>query len=405
MNHIDIINEIANREKTFYLYSKRTIQVRSKVLLSIFKSSFTNFQNYYAVKALPNPNILKIILDEGMGLDCSSKTELLIAKQLNVESNKIIFTSNYTSYDDLKLALEMGVIINLDDYSLINDLKKVCDENNLSFPEFLYFRLNPGIGKTSSETKSNILGGPNAKFGIPENKILDSIKLAKSYGMKQYGIHCMTGSNILDENYFYQLTFTLKNIIITNNLKPIVLNLGGGLGIPYNPNDKPLNISNVVDKIKEGLGDYEIDIVMENGRYITGPAGFLFTKVQVIKEAYGKKYLGVNACMSNLMRPGMYGSYHNITNFTNQSGEEETYQIVGNLCENNDWFGKNRLLYKTKVGDILVMENCGAHSHSMGFQYNGKLRCAEYIMDQNGVTKIRRNETIDDYLSTVINLF
>jgi len=400
-----IINKIADEEKTFYLYSHRVIETRSKILLSIFKTEFPGFVNYFAVKALPNPHILKILLDLGMGLDCSSESELLIAKSLDVPSEKIIFTSNYTSKEDLLLARKMNVMINLDDYSLIEDLKEVCEDNGLDFPEFMFFRVNPGIGKTDSETKSNVLGGPNAKFGIEPSKIKLSIEKATEYGMKEYGIHVMTGSNVLDPEYFYELSRTIKNIIVDNKLKPKVLNLGGGLGIPYTKDKKDLHLGKVVENIKLGLEDLDVKVVMENGRYITGPAGFLFTKVQVIKEAFGKKYLGVNACMSNLMRPGMYGAHHDILNYS--AGEEdlekmETYQIVGNLCENNDWFGKDRDLARTKVGDILIIADAGAHSHSMGFQYNGKLRCAEYLMEKDKVRVIRRKEEYDDYMRTVI---
>jgi len=402
----EYIEKLANKEKTFYLYSKRMIETRSKILLSIFKNTFPDFNNYFAVKATPNPHILKIMLDLGMGLDCSSDSELEIAKNLKVSPGKIIFTSNYTSKEDLLKARQMNVIINLDDSSLVKDLYEVCVKNNLTFPEKLFFRVNPGIGTTNSETKSNILGGPEAKFGIESSMIKKTIKEAEKYGMKEYGIHVMTGSNVRDENYFLELTKTTINIIKKLELNPTTLNLGGGLGIPYKETDKEINLGKVVDNIKEGLGDMKIRIIMENGRYLTGPAGFLFTKVQVIKEAFGKRYLGVNACMSNLMRPGMYGSYHQIINYSNQDEDshEDIYQVVGNLCENNDWFGKDRKLPKTKVGDILVITDVGAHGHSMGFQYNGKLRSGEYLMDKNGVTMIRRKENINDYLETIVSI-
>lgn len=401
---IDYIKKLVEEDKTFYLYSKRIIETRSKILLSVFKNTFEDFNNYFAVKATPNPKILQIMLDLGMGLDCSSTAELEIAKRLGVSGDKIIFTSNYTSKDDLLLARKMNVMINLDDKSLVKDLKDVCEKNSLSFPEYLFFRVNPGIGTTNSETKSNVLGGPNAKFGIEPKDIKNTIEEAKSYGLKDYGIHVMTGSNVLNEKYFYELTKTVVEIIKENSLNPTMLNLGGGLGIPYTEDKKELNLGKVVDGIKDGLGDMKVKVIMENGRYLTGPAGFLFTQVQVIKESFGKKYLGVHACMSNLMRPGMYNAYHNIINFSKAEleDEDETYQIVGNLCENNDWFGRDRVLPKSEVGDIIVICDSGAHSHSMGFQYNGKLRSSEYLMDENGISKIRRKETIDDYLLTLI---
>lgn len=403
----EYLEKLIKDDKTFYLYSKRAIETRGKVLLSVFKSEFEDFNNYFAVKATPNPHILKIMLDLGMGLDCSSNSELKLADTLKVPGDKIIFTSNYTSKEDLLLARKMNVMINLDDVSLVDDLRDICFNNKLSFPEYLFFRVNPGIGKTSSETKSNILGGPTAKFGIEPSKLPFVIQQAKLYGMKNFGIHVMTGSNILDEEYFYELTGTITKIIKEYKLEPTILNLGGGLGIPYHTDQKQINLGKVVDNIKKGLGDLKIKIIMENGRYLTGPAGFLFTQVQVIKESFGKKYLGVHACMSNLMRPGMYGAYHDIINYTKNTEEFkdiklEEYQVVGNLCENNDWFGKNRILPKTNVGDILVIFDVGAHGHCMGFQYNGKLRSSEYLMNETGIKQIRRKETFDDYINTIL---
>lgn len=405
-----IIQELITKEKTFYLYSKKMIEERCKNLLNAFKSHFPNFNNYYAVKANPNPHLIKIILDSGMGLDCSSLVELEIAKRLlpsEEMKTRVIYTSNYTSREELQKCLEYQVRINLDDISLIDDLKEECNKKNLPFPEILYLRVNPGIGKTNSSTESNILGGPNAKFGIPYPKLKDAINKAKDNGTKKFGLHCMTGSNVLDESYFVQLVLKLAEITKEVNEPFIEYNLGGGLGIPYKESDEELNIVSLASKIKQSSEklklnkDHKFNLVMENGRYLMGPTGFLFTEVQVTKEAFNKKYIGVNACMSNLMRPGMYKSYHKIINYSSIDRHNEFYQVVGNLCENNDWFGRDRILPRTIPGDIICILDVGAHGHSMGFQYNGKLRCAEYLMDEEKFIEIRRKETLNDYLATV----
>jgi len=406
-----MIQTLITKEKTFYMYSKSLIETRCKNLLDSFKYHFQKFNNFYAIKANPNPHLIKIILKSGMGLDCSSLIELEIAKKLlsrEEMKTKVIYTSNYTSHEELKKCLDYQVKINIDDITIIDDLNEVCIKNEKQFPKFLYLRVNPGIGKTNSETKSNILGGPDAKFGIPYPKLKNAIEKAKKYGTKHFGLHCMTGSNVLEEDYFVSLVSKLADITQETKEPFIEYNLGGGLGIPYNEDkDKEINLQSLTLKIKETSEklklneNHKFNLVMENGRYLMGPTGFLFTEVQVIKEAFDKKYIGVNACMSNLMRPGMYQAYHKIINYSSISRNQYIYQIVGNLCENNDWFGRDRLLPETVPQDVMCILDVGAHGHSMGFQYNGKLRCAEYLMDKEKIIEIRRKETIDDYLATV----
>ena len=395
------------------IYDGSLIVENQKNFINTMSSNFPNFKQYFAVKALPNPHILKLLVQNGSYLDCSSRVELEIAKNLGLSGNKIMFTSNYTSKDDLAYAKKLGAIINLDDISLIDDLASLGD-----MPELLSFRLNPGIGRTDSETVSNVLGGPDAKFGIPPFQIVEAFKKAKDLGVKKFGIHMMTGSNVTELSYWEELIDILfKNIVnIKNSLDiyPSFINIGGGIGIPYKPDQPKIDINEFSSLIRASITQkiqlYNIpepDLYMENGRFITGPYGWLISKCNVIKNTYAK-YCGLDACMSNLMRPGMYGAYHHITVLGKENSENtEKVHVVGTLCENNDWFAKDRELPIVEIGDIFIIHDTGAHSHSMGFQYNGKLRCAEIIIfngSTNGMHYIRRKETIDDYLSTIVCL-
>jgi len=396
------------------IYDGELIIENLKEFLNKMTSNFAGFRQYFAVKALPNPHILNLLIKNGSYLDCSSIVELEIASRLGLRGSQIMFTSNYTSKDDLIFAKKLNAIINLDDISLIDDLSSLGP-----MPELLCFRLNPGIGKTDSETVSNILGGPDAKFGVPPFQIVNAFKKAKELGVKKFGLHMMTGSNVLNLDYWDELIKILfENINKIKNELDITLdfiNIGGGLGIPYKPEQSKIDIQSfsvlLRKSITREITKYNLEepnLYMENGRFITGPYGWLIAKCNVIKNTYAK-YCGLDASMSNLMRPGMYGSYHHITIV---GKDEETHPIekvnvVGTLCENNDWFAKDRELPTPEVGDLFVIHDTGAHSHSMGFQYNGKLRCGEIIIFNgsiNGINYIRRKETIDDYLSTIVCL-
>ena len=395
------------------IYDGSMIIENQQNFINLMKNNFPTFRQYFAAKALPNPHMLKMLIDNGSYLDCSSSVELEIANNLGLKGNQIMFTSNYTSKEDLKFAKKLNAIINLDDISLIDDLASLGD-----MPELLCFRLNPGIGKTDSETVSNILGGPDAKFGIPSFQIVEAFKKAKELGVKKFGIHMMTGSNVLNLDYWDELIKILfqniNNIKKTLDIDPSFINIGGGIGIPYKPNDPKIDIEEFSNKIRASITReiqlYNIpepNLYMENGRFITGPYGWLISKCNVIKNTYAK-YCGLDATMSNLMRPGMYGAYHHISIVgKDKETNVEKVNVVGTLCENNDWFAKNRELPIVEVGDLFVIHDTGAHSHSMGFQYNGKLRCAEVIIFNgkiDGMHYIRRRETIDDYLSTIICL-
>jgi len=405
----DAINNLIKEYGTpLQIYDGRLIIDNQEKFITSMKKYFPTFRQYFAVKALPNPHILNLLINNGSFLDCSSATELKIAESSGLFGERIMFTSNYTSIDDLKYAKKLNAIINLDDISLIDDLASLGE-----MPELLCFRLNPGIGKTDSETKSNILGGPDAKFGIPPFQIIEAYQKAKDLGVKRFGIHMMTGSNVLTIEYWNDLIDILFEIILNikknTDIIPEFINIGGGIGIPYKWDIPKLDVEEFAEtiskKITEKIKLYQISeprLYMECGRFITGPYGWLISKCNVIKNTY-QKYYGLDACMSNLMRPGMYNAYHEISILDKDFIDTENANVVGTLCENNDWFAKNRELPKGKVGDIFIIYDTGAHSHSMGFQYNGKLRAPEVLINLDNTTKlIRRRETIDDYLSTII---
>lgn len=389
------------------LYDESMIRENVKCLLREFNNKFF-FQQFFAVKALPNPNILKILLDEGCGLDCSSMSELYIAKKLNVSSEKIMFTSNYTNKKELEYAVSRNCIINLDDLSLVHDLYEVAS----SFPEIICFRLNPGIGTTQSESISNILGGPDAKFGISRENIVKAYQFAKQYGATRFGIHMMTGSCVLVTEYWIQtiniLIEVIKEIETELNIHFEFINIGGGLGIPYKPNEQKIDIQSLVETLYNTfkINNYIPNkLYMENGRYITGPYGWLISKCHVKKESFNQVYYGLDACMANLMRPGMYNAYHHISIPLQEKNTKKKAHVVGTLCENNDWFAKNRELPICNVGDIFVIHDTGAHSHSMGFQYNGKLRCPEILYTKENEFKlIRTRETIESLYENCIDL-
>jgi len=411
----DKIRFLAKTYKTpLQIYDGSLIIENQNNFIKSMTQNFPNFRQYFAVKALPNPHILKLLIQNGSYLDCSSIVELEIAEKLGLKGNQIMFTSNYTSKSDLIYAKKLNAIINLDDISLIDDLASLG-----KMPELLCFRLNPGIGKTDSETISNILGGPEAKFGIPSFQIVEAFQKAKNLGVKKFGIHMMTGSNVLDLNYWDELIKILFENI--NNIKnslnriyPSFINIGGGIGIPYKHEQPKIDINDLSNLIRSSISreikQYNIpepDLYMENGRFITGPYGWLVSRCNVIKNTY-EKYIGLDACMANLMRPGMYGAYHHISIVgKNDNSITEKINVVGTLCENNDWFAKNRDLPVADVGDLFVIHDTGAHSHSMGFQYNGKLRCPEIVIfngNINNLMYIRRRETFDDYLSTIVSI-
>ena len=363
------------------------------------------FQHFYAIKAAPNPYIMKILRKEGFGIDCSSMAELLLAEKVGMRGEEIMFTSNDTPAEEFKKAIELGAIINLDDISHIDFLNETT-----GMPDLVCFRYNPGALKGGNI----IIGNPeDSKYGFTREQLFEGYKKLKSLGVKRFGLHTMVASNELDPDYFIETAEIVFDLIVDLHkelgIRFEFANLGGGIGIPYRSEHKPVNMKKVSKGIKERYesmiianGLAPLRIYFESGRAITGPFGFLVSKVLHLKETY-KKYVGLDASMANLMRPALYGAYHHITVLGKEDQPHTNlYDVTGSLCENNDKFAINRLLPEIKRGDIVVIHDTGAHGHSMGFNYNGKTRSAELLLRENGeVVQIRRRETIDDYFATL----
>ncbi|MFP4331178.1 MAG: diaminopimelate decarboxylase [Spirochaetaceae bacterium] len=396
----------------FHIYDEAAIRDNASRLNAAFSwvtyadGSPGGFKNYFAVKALPNPHIMTILREEGMGMDCSSFTELLLAEKLGIRGEEVMFTSNDTPLEDYRKALDLGGIVNIDDVSHIPFLQR-----HAQIPEFVCMRYNPGPLKGGNV----IIGKPEeAKYGFTREQLLEGYRKLRDAGARRFGLHTMVASNELDPDYFVetaQLLFDLvREIDEKLGIRIEFVNLGGGIGIPYRPEQQAVDYQRVSTGIREayertivsaGLGP--VRIVMENGRVITGPYGYLVTRVIHLKETY-KNYVGLDGNMANLMRPGMYGAYHHITVLGKEdSPATKVYDVTGSLCENNDKFAVDRELPEVEVGDLVAIHDTGAHGHSMGFNYNGKLRSAELLMHPDGsVSQIRRKETPEDLFATIV---
>jgi len=385
----------------FHIYDEAGIRETGRLLQKAF-ADIPVFREYYAVKALPNPSILRIMGDMGFGFDCSSITELMLARELGARGEAIIFTSNNTSPEDFRAAeAEGGCILNLDDISLIDKVP--------TMPELICFRYNPGPRRRGND----IIGKPEeAKYGVSHDQIVDAYRQAKARGAKRFGLHTMLASNELHYTYMVQTTAMLLELVETINTALGItfefINIGGGLGIPYLPDIDPLNIEAMGEEITALFVDFKDRhgycpaLMMESGRYMTGPHGVLVVRAINRKDIY-RTYIGVDACMSALMRPALYGAYHHIEVLGKEgSTETETVDVVGSLCENNDKFAVQRTLPKIVDGDILIIQDSGAHGHAMGFNYNGKMRPQELLLRQDGsVALIRREERPEDYFATL----
>ncbi|RKX74817.1 MAG: diaminopimelate decarboxylase [Spirochaetes bacterium] len=401
----DIENITAEHPTPFHIYDEEGIIQNADYFLKAFRWVPGGFKNYFAVKALPNPYIIKLLKNLGMGADCSSLPELILAEKVGLRGEDIMFTSNDTPAEEFIKAIELGAVINLDDISHIPFLEK-----HAGIPELICFRYNPGRLKSGNV----FIGNPeDAKYGFTREQVLEGYGIMKKKGVKRFALHTMVASNELNPEYFVDTARILFDLAIevykTHGIKIEFINLGGGVGIPYHPNQKAVDLELVSRGIKEayenmiaGEGLHPLKIVMECGRMVTGPFGYLVSRVRHIKNTY-KTFVGLDACMANLMRPAMYGAYHHITVLGKENEPVEyTYDITGSLCENNDKFAINRKLPKIEVGDILVIHDTGAHGHAMGFNYNGKLRSAELLLKENkSVQLIRRAETVDDYFATL----
>jgi len=385
----------------FHIYDEAGIRETGRQLQEAF-ADIPSFREYYAVKALPNPSILKIMQDMGFGFDCSSSTELMLARDLGARGDAIMFTSNNTSPEDFQAAeAEGGCILNLDDITLIDKVPRM--------PELICFRYNPGTRRRGND----IIGKPEeAKYGVSHDQITLAYRQAQAKGAKRFGLHTMLASNELHYTYMVQTAAMLLELVekISQELRITFefINIGGGLGIPYLPDIDPLNIRAMGAEITALFVDFKDRhgycpaLLMESGRFMTGPHGVLVTKAINRKDIY-RTYIGVDACMSALMRPALYGAYHHIEVLGKEGlTQTETVDVVGSLCENNDKFAVQRALPKIADGDLLVIQDSGAHGHAMGFNYNGKMRPQELLLRPDGtVALIRREERPEDYFATL----
>ena len=389
----------------FHIYDEAAIRQNVRNLIAAFAWA-PAFKEYFAVKATPNPTLLKVLREEGVGADCSSLAELILAERSGIVGEEIMFSSNDTPAEDFKKARQLGAIINLDDISHIDFLEKQA-----GIPEVISFRYNPGPLMASGNT---IIGFPeDAKYGLTRQQIHSAYRIMRDKGVKRFGIHTMVISNELNSDSFVGTANMMFDLIIELSKELGIsfefVNLGGGIGIPYKPEQQPVDLARVGQGIKQAYeakivanGLQPLRIAMECGRMITGPYGYLVSTV-LHKKAIYKNYVGLDACMANLMRPALYGSYHHITVVGKEHLPcDHVYDVTGSLCENNDKFAIDRALPAIDIGDIIAIHDAGAHGFAMGFNYNGKLRSAELLLKPDGkVELIRRAETIDDYLATL----
>jgi diaminopimelate decarboxylase len=393
----------------FHIYDEQGIRDNARKLYRAFSwvkgRDGEGFKNFFAVKACPNPYILKILREECMGADCSSLPELMLAEKSGISGEDIMFTSNDTPPEEFVKAKQLGAVINLDDISHIEMLEK-----SAGIPDIICFRFNPGRLKQGNQ----LIGNPiEAKYGLTRDQIIEAYGIMKEKGVKRFGLHTMVVSNMLDVDYLIDTAKMLFELIVEIHKKVGIdfefVNLGGGIGIPYRPEDNPVDydafsrgVKKYYDKLIVGNMLGPIRVVMECGRAITGPYGFLVMRARHVMHKY-RDYVGVDACSANLMRPFIYGAYHHITVLGKESQPcSHIYDVVGSLCENTDKLAVQRKLPDVEAGDVLVQHDTGAHGHAMGFNYNGKLRSAEILLRKDrSALQIRRAETVDDYFSTL----
>lgn len=403
------LEQLKEIEKTYptpyHLYDERGIRENAQKLKDAFAWN-KGFREYFAVKATPNPYILQILKEYGCGTDCSSATELMMSEAAGFHGREIMFSSNDTPVEEFKLAGEMGAIINLDDITHI-----ACVEEQLgALPKTMSCRYNPGgLFKISNDIMDN---PGDAKYGMTTPQIFEAFRIMKSKGVEEFGIHAFLASNTVTNEYYPMLAKVLFELAVKlqqeTGARIGFINLSGGIGIPYRPDQEPNDIAVIGEGVRKvyeevlvpaGMGD--VALYTELGRFMLAPYGCLVTKAIHEKHTH-KEYVGVDACAANLMRPAIYGAYHHIT----VAGKEDwpcdhKYDVVGSLCENNDKFAIDRMLPTIEGGDFLVIHDTGAHGFSMGYNYNGKLRSAELLLKTDGsVQMIRRAETPKDYFAT-----
>ena len=396
----------------FHIYDEAGIRENARRLKAAFAWN-AGFREYFAVKATPTPAILKLLHEEGCGCDCSSLTELMLAQRCGITGEEIMFSSNNTSDDEFRLARELGAIINLDDLTLVDALAGAVGQ----VPEKICCRFNPGGIFTLAQTREGfqVMDNPgDAKYGMTRAQIAQAFTRLAAMGAREFGIHAFLASNTLSNEYYPALARILFRLAVElrdeTGVHITFINLSGGVGVPYRPEQPENDIAAIGEGVREAYeeiltpaGMDDVALYTELGRFMLAPYGHLVTRAVGEKHIY-KEYIGVDACACDLMRPAMYGAYHHIT----VSGKEDApcdhkYDVVGSLCENNDKFAVDRMLPKINMGDLLVIHDTGAHGHSMGYNYNGKLRSAELLLRQDGsVELIRRAETPDDYFATLV---
>lgn len=389
----------------FHLYDEKGIRENARKINQAFSWN-KGFKEYFAVKATPNPAILNILQEEGCGVDCSSLTELMLSDAVGFHGNPIMFSSNVTPAEDFQLASKLNAIINLDDFTHIDILNEL-----VGIPETISCRFNPGgVFKISN----GIMDNPGeAKYGFTRPQMTEGFQKLQKLGAKHFGIHAFLASNTTGNEYYPALAKILFETAVQLHQETgahiAFINLSGGVGIPYTPDQKPADILKIGDAVRKvyeeilvpaGMGD--VALYTELGRFMLGPYGCLVATAIREKHTH-KEYIGLDACAVNLMRPAMYGAYHHITVMGKEDAPcDHKYDVTGGLCENNDKFAIDRMLPKISMGDLIVIHDTGAHGHSMGYNYNGKLRSAEVLLKEDGTSKlIRRAETPEDYFATL----
>lgn len=400
------VQEMAKTYPTpFHLYDEKGIRENARRMKAAFAWN-KGFREFFAVKATPNPYLLQILREEGIGVDCSSYAELLMSDKVGFHGREIMFSSNVTPREDFELASDLDAIINFDDLTHLKFYEKIAP-----FKETMSCRFNPG---GSFAIHNQIMDSPqDAKYGMTPQQIKEAFAYMKEKGVKHFGIHAFLASNTITEEYYpalarilFELAVSLKKEL---GIHIAFVNLSGGVGIPYKPEDRPIDIMAVGEGVRrayeeiltpEGMDD--LAIYTELGRFMMGPYGCLVTKAIHEKHIW-KEYIGVDACAANLMRPAVYGAYHHITVLGKENAPcDHVYDVTGGLCENCDKFAIDRSLPKIEMGDYLVIHDTGAHGFSMGYNYNGKLRSAELLLKEDGSTQlIRRAETVEDYFATL----
>lgn len=401
------IEEIVKKYPTpFHIYDEKGIRENAKAVKEAFAWN-PGFKEYFAVKANPNPALISILREYGCGCDCSSKTELMLSHAMDVKGEDIMFSSNDTPLEEFAYANEIGAIINLDDFTHIECLEKTLGK----LPETLSCRYNPG---GIFQMSNGIMDNPgDAKYGFTTEQLFEGYRIMKEKGVKNFGLHAFLASNTVTNEYYPMLAKTLFEVAV--KLKEETgadikfINLSGGVGIPYRPDQEPNDIRVIGEGVRKvyeevlvpaGMGD--VAIYTEMGRFMMGPYGALVTQAIHEKHTH-KEYIGVDACAVNLMRPAMYGAYHHITVLGKEDAPcDHKYDVTGSLCENNDKFAIDRMLPEIEMGDYLVIHDTGAHGFAMGYNYNGKLKSAEVLLKEDGSTElIRRAETPKDYFATL----